>query len=127
MFNLFVFLNEDFRRDTYEDYSFPLQSLEDFSPTDTFDLRSLRVYAKDLGKYERIYYLYLYFLYYYLGERLTREQYIKAENELRDDARTHYHTVIGRATIYEIIATVLVFSNTVLTFLLGTITKSEDY
>jgi len=97
------------RRDTYEDYSFPLQSVVNSSHTlQGFELHSLRSYAK-------------------LHEAtFSRESYKVAENELRTDANTHYHTVIGRAAIYEIIATLFILIVTVLTFLFGTSTRADD-
>lgn len=66
------------------------------------------------------------FFFSFSGGKLNREEFLAAEQELRTDANTHYHTVIGRATIYEIIATVLVLLATALTFWLGTLTRSED-
>ena len=60
------------------------------------------------------------------GGKLSREDYIAAEDELRTDANTHYHTVIGQATVYEIIATVLVLIGTGLAFWLSTLIRSED-
>ncbi|UJR24920.1 hypothetical protein I4U23_006284 [Adineta vaga] len=79
------------RRDSYEDYSFPLKSVSNNSIAPlNFDLHSLRNYAK------------------FYEKSFTRDQHIAAEKELRDDAHTHYHTVIGRATIFEIIATALI-------------------
>jgi len=102
-----ILLGAYLRRDTYEDYSFPLQSLHDNQVHDTYNLHALRNYAKSDAK-------------------VSHERYVEAERELRTDANTHYHTIIGRATAYEIIATVLVLINTVLTFWLGTTARSED-
>jgi len=80
------------RRDTYEDYSFPLQSVSNNTNSlQSFDLHSLRNYAK------------------YYGATFSHERYLTAERELRTDANTHYHTIIGWGTGYEIIATVLIF------------------
>ncbi|CAF4331594.1 unnamed protein product, partial [Adineta steineri] len=59
-------------------------------------------------------------------ETFSREQYKKAEQELREDANTHYHTIIGRATIYEIIATILTFIVTAVTFLFATSSRAEN-
>ena len=55
----------------------------------------------------------------YLDTTFTRDNFKMAEKELRDDAHTHYHTVIGRATIFEILATVLVVIVTVVTYMLA--------
>ncbi len=66
------------------------------------------------------------FVFFYSGGKLTPEDYFDAEKELRADAHTHYHTVLGRATFYEITATILVLLNTALTFWLSTLTRSED-
>ncbi|CAF0766158.1 unnamed protein product [Rotaria sordida] len=97
------------RRDTYEDYTFPLTSVAtDAKDVQGFDLHSLRNYAK---RYE---------------SKFTHDQYVNAENELRTDAHTHYHTTIGWATGFEIIATVLVFFVTALTFLLVQSSRSDD-
>jgi len=97
------------RRDTYEDYTFPLQSVSnDTAHLQGFDLHSLRNYAKH---YEATF---------------NYDRYRAAERELRMDANTHYHTNIGWATGWEIIATVLVFIVTALTFLLGTASRSDD-
>ncbi len=63
---------------------------------------------------------------FYSGGKLSPKNYLAAENELREDANTHYHTIIGRATIYEIIATVLILINTALTFWLITLSRLED-
>lgn len=60
------------------------------------------------------------------GGKLSREDYLKAEHELRTDVNEHFHIVIGRATIYEIVATVLVLIVTVLTFVLSTLARSEE-
>ena len=60
-----------------------------------------------------------------LGASFSRDRLVQAEKELRLDADTHYHTVIGRATIYEIIATVLVFVITAVTFWFGTVATRE--
>ncbi|CAF1398396.1 unnamed protein product [Adineta steineri] len=93
------------RRDTYEDFSFPLQSLK--NGMQSYDLHSLRNYAK-------------------FHENVSRELYTKAEQELREDANTHYHTIIGRATVYEIIATTLIFIVTAVTFWFATSSRAED-
>ncbi|CAF1155841.1 unnamed protein product [Adineta steineri] len=94
------------RRDTYEDFSFPLQSLK--NDMQSYDLHSLRNYAKSHE------------------ENVSRELYTKAEQELREDANTHYHTIIGRATVYEIIATTLIFIVTAVTFWFATSSRAED-
>jgi len=104
-----ILLGAYLRRDTYEDYSFPLQSVSnDTRLLQSFELHSLRNYAL------------------HNVETFNNERYIKAENELRTDANTHYHTIIGRATIYEIVATTLIVIITALTFLLGASSRAED-
>lgn len=60
-----------------------------------------------------------------LEATFSRDRHVEAEKELRADADTHYHTVIGRATIYEIIATALVFVITAVTFWFGTVATRE--
>ncbi|CAF1117000.1 unnamed protein product [Adineta ricciae] len=90
------------RRDTYEDYSFPLKTVLNTSTVPmNFDLHSLQNYAK------------------FYHTTFTRDNFKIAEKELRDDAHTHYHTVIGRATIFEIFATVLIVIVTVVTYMLA--------
>jgi hypothetical protein len=61
-----------------------------------------------------------------LDATFSHEKYLEAERELRDDANTHYHTAIGWATGYEIIATALVFIVTALAFWLGTASRSDE-
>jgi hypothetical protein len=56
----------------------------------------------------------------------SRERYLQAKQELQIDANTHYHTVIGRAAIYEIIATVLIVIVTGLTFWLATASRNDE-
>jgi len=97
------------RRDTYEDYTFPLSAVSnDTVNQHGFELFSLRHYAK---RYESTF---------------SKERYAAAVKELRADANTHYHTAIGWATGFEIIATALIFIVTAITFLLGTASRSED-
>ena len=60
-----------------------------------------------------------------LEATFSQDRLNQAVKELRLDADTHYHTVIGRATIYEIIATALVFVVTALTFWFGTLVTRE--
>ncbi|CAF2893269.1 unnamed protein product [Rotaria sp. Silwood2] len=97
------------KRDTYEDYTFPLRTISN-DPNDLqgFDLHSLRNYAKH---YE---------------SKISHEKYVAAEQELRTDANEHFHTRIGWATGFEIIATVLVFFVTALTILLLMASRSDD-
>ena len=66
------------------------------------------------------------FFYYLIETTFNHDRYVAAESELRLDANTHYHTAIGWATGYEIIATVLVFIVTALTFWLGATSRSDD-
>lgn len=61
-----------------------------------------------------------------LAATFTKERYTAAMNELVTDANTHYHTAIGWATGFEIIATALIFIVTALTFLLDTASKSDN-
>ncbi|CAF3442594.1 unnamed protein product [Rotaria sp. Silwood1] len=97
------------RRDTYEDYTFPLQTVQkDANDMQGFDLHSLRNYAK---RYESTF---------------SHDKYVAAENELRNVANSHFHTTIGWATGFEIIATVLVFFVTGLTILLLMASRSDD-
>jgi hypothetical protein len=50
LINYFI-SNQDFRQDIYEDYSFPLDATSDGTyPLKSFDLHSLRNYAKHYGK-----------------------------------------------------------------------------
>ena len=62
----------------------------------------------------------------FLASTFSKERYAAAVNELVTDANTHYHTAIGWATGFEIIATALIFIVTALTFLLGTAAKSDN-
>ncbi|CAF1267233.1 unnamed protein product [Adineta steineri] len=97
------------RRDTYEDYTFPLTTVSNNTQhLQGFDLHSLRNYAK------------------FHQSTFSNDQFAAAKNELFLDANTHYHTNIGWATGFEIIATVLIFLVTAVTFLLGTISRSEN-
>jgi hypothetical protein len=64
--------------------------------------------------------------YFHSGVELSPDEYIQAEKELRSDANTHFRTVLGRAAIYEIIATGLILLGTALTFWLSTLKTSED-
>jgi len=48
---IFIIFNLDLRRDTYEDYTFPLATVSnDTAHLQGFDLFSLRKYAKHYGK-----------------------------------------------------------------------------
>jgi hypothetical protein len=124
----FDFLNLDLRRDTYEDYTFPLTTVSNDTNAHGFELFSLRNYAKHYGKKktkqkkkEELKFLFIYFL----ASLLPKERYAAAVKELRFDANTHYHTVIRWGTGFEIIATALVLVVTALTYILAT-PKSED-
>jgi len=109
MVTTLVLVGAYLRRDTYEDFTFPLDTVSnDTAHLQGFDLYSLRNYAK------------------HHASTFSHDRYVQAENELRTDANTHYHTNIGWATGYEIIATVLIFIVTGLTFLLGTVSRSDD-
>ncbi len=77
-------------------------------------------------KKKKIFSLFIFVFFYCSGTKISHETYLEAERELREDANTHYHTVIGRATIYEIIATVLILIDTGLTLWLGLLARRED-
>ena len=118
-------LPSDLRRDTYEDYTFPLASVSnDTNHLQGFDLHSLRNYAKHHRKSLRRSNSSTHLL--SLEATFTHDRYIAAERELRADANTHYHTTIGWATGFEIIATLLIFVVTAVTFLLGAASRSDD-
>ena len=117
----------DLRRDTYEDYTFPLKTVANFTGRpQAFDLHSLRNFAKHnskiiiVGKQSLLSVLIL------LEERFSHDAYVSAERELRDDANMTYHTNIGWATRFEILATVLIFIVTGATFLLGSMLRSDS-
>ncbi|CAF1138569.1 unnamed protein product [Rotaria sordida] len=94
---------------TYEDYSFPLDSISNNTQDrQSYDLHSLRTYAK------------------YHEATFSHERYVAAEDELIKDANSHFHTTIGWATGYEIIAATLMFIVTALSFLLMIASRSED-
>ena len=61
-----------------------------------------------------------------LEATFSHERYLAAEKELRTDANNHYQTTIGRATLYEIIATVLTLIATALAFLLATASRQGN-
>lgn len=108
MITTLILVGAYFRRDTYEDYTFPLKALSNNKmDLHGFELHSLRNYAKHVSE-------------------ISHEKYVEAENELITDANTHYHTNIGRATGFEIVATVLVLLVTAVTFLLGSASRSDD-
>jgi hypothetical protein len=65
-------------------------------------------------------------LIYFLAATFSKDRYVLAQKELRTTANTHYHTTIGWATGFEIIATVLVFIVTAIAFLLGTASRAVD-
>jgi hypothetical protein len=60
-----------------------------------------------------------------LASRFSYDQYVAAEKELLVDANTTYHTNIGWATGFEIIATILVAIGTAVTFYHGYSSKSD--
>lgn len=104
-----ILLGAYLRRDNYEDYSFPLRSMSnDSHPMQSFDLYSLRNYGK------------------YYQSTFNDQRFAEAEKELRDDADTHYHTNIGRAAIFEILTTAIIFIVTGLTFFIGSTSRSND-
>jgi len=109
MVTTLILLGAYLRRDTYEDFTFPLTTVtNDTVNPHGFELFSLRNYAK------------------HYASIFSKERYAAAVNELRTDANTHYHTAIGWATGFEIIATALIFLVTAITFLLGNASRSED-
>ncbi|CAF1971525.1 unnamed protein product [Rotaria magnacalcarata] len=109
MITTLILVGAYLRRDTYEDYTFPLRSISNDSKSLLgFELHSLRNYAK------------------HFESKVPYDQYIAAERELRTDANTHYHTTIGRATVFEISATVLILIVNALTFLLASASRSDD-
>jgi len=109
MITTLILIGAYLRRDTYEDYTFPLTSVSnDTNHLHGFDLFSLRNYAK------------------HYASTFNHDRYVAAERELYDDAHTHYHTTIGWATGFEIIATVLIFIVTAVAFLLGTLSGSDE-
>lgn len=60
------------------------------------------------------------------ASKISHEVFAEAENELLTDANTHYHTNIGKATGFEILATVLISLVTAITFLLASASRSDD-
>ncbi|UJR23882.1 hypothetical protein I4U23_026854 [Adineta vaga] len=109
MITTLILVGAYLRRDTYEDYTFPLKTVANFTTyPQAFDLHSLRNFAK------------------HKKDSFSHERFVAAEKELRDDANTHYHTNIGWATGFEIIATVLLFLVTGATYLLGTMLRSDN-
>jgi len=108
MVTTLILLGAYLRRDTYEDYSFPLANVSDTRYTPSFDLHGLQNYAKH---YEATF---------------SHDRYVSAVNDLRTTANSHYHTTIGWAAGFEIIATVLVCIATVVTFLLANASRSNE-
>jgi len=103
MVTTLILLGAYLRRDTYEDYTFPLSAVSNDTVNQPgFELFSLRNYAK------------------HYASTFSKERYAAAVRELRTVANSHYHTTIGWAAGFEIIATVLLFIVTALAFLLGT-------
>jgi hypothetical protein len=68
---------------------------------------------------------FVFILSFVLASTFPHDIYLAAKQELLDDANTHYHTNIGWATYFEIIATVLVLIATALTFYIGANSRSE--
>jgi hypothetical protein len=102
-----IVLGAYLRRDTYEDYTFPLTTVSnDTINQHGFELFSLRNYAKHYG--------------------FSKERYAAAVAELIEDANGTYHTTIGWATGLEIIATALILVVTILTYFLGAALKSDN-
>jgi hypothetical protein len=66
------------------------------------------------------------FYFVFLASTYPKDVYLAAVKELRKTANEHYHTAIGWATGFEIIATVLIFIVTAITFLLGTASRAVD-
>jgi len=63
---------------------------------------------------------------FFLASTFPKDRYLAAVKELRKTANEHYHTAIGWAAGFEIIATVLIFIVTAITFLLGTASRAVD-
>ena len=61
-----------------------------------------------------------------LEETFDHQHYLDAKAELLKESHDHYHTKIGWATGFEIIATVLTLIVAALTFILGTLSRSEE-
>lgn len=100
-----------FRRYTYEGYFFPLEA-EKYSkyniPSVTYNAYSIRQYAKTNES------------------KLTNDDVSQIVKELIANGNSHYKTRIGRATVYEIISTILVLIGTALTFWLVKLTASDE-
>ncbi|CAF1681970.1 unnamed protein product [Adineta ricciae] len=78
MITTLILVGAYLRRDTYEDYTFPLKTVANVTGRpQAFDLHSLRNFAK------------------HNKERFSHDAYVSAERELRDDANMTYHTNIG--------------------------------
>lgn len=109
MITTLILVGAFLRRETYEDYSFPLQTVANHtSYRHGFELYSLRRYAQ------------------YYASTFSKENYKAAKKELLNDANTAYHTIIGWGTGFEIIATFLVFIGTAITFIFATESKRDD-
>lgn len=122
-----IVLKLDLRRDTYEDYTFPLSKLSD-DPKNLrgFELHSLHNFAKFYGIKIYVNTFLNLIGFSILEASIPREKYLAAEQELRTDANSHYHTSIGRATVFEIVATVLVLIVAAVSFLLASASRSDD-
>lgn len=100
----------------------------------SFDLYSLRNYGKYYRKSSVIQWfrtssqLFRWSHWFVFVEESTfnDQRFAEAEKELRDDADTHYHTNIGRAAIFEILTTAIIFIVTGLTFFIGSTSRSND-
>lgn len=109
MVTILILVGAFLRRETYEDYSFPLLTVANqTSLRHSFELYSLRRYSQ------------------YYASTFSNGNYTAAKTELLRNANSAYHTIIGWATGFEIIATVLIFVGTAITFILATGSKRED-
>lgn len=63
---------------------------------------------------------------FFLESQFSEQTLNDAENELRGLANDHYHTKIGWATGFEIIAAILTLLAAGLAFILASASKSDD-
>lgn len=70
--------------------------------------------------------IFSFFFWLNLASTFSHEAYKAAKKELLNDANAAYHTIIGRATCYEIVATILVLIGTAISYKLAVATKKDD-
>ncbi|CAF0893229.1 unnamed protein product [Didymodactylos carnosus] len=112
MLTTLILLGSYLRRDSYEEFQFPLNTIDNNS-TNTQNRLSFNLHG--LKNYIRRH-----------NDQFTRERARLANAELLSTINDTYHTVIGWSTGFEIIALVLVFGSAVLAFLLALASKSEE-